>query len=458
MSTQNNERTLPLRVKLGVPLCNVGSTTQMLLQMYFLLFFYTNVLGISGTAAGIIVMVARIWDFINDPLMGVLVEKTRRPEKCLFLMRLALIPAGIFMVLCYTAPNLSYNMKLVWAAATFVCFGMAQTAYGIPKSTLEPKLTSSKTERSKLNIYSQVFSTILNALVPAVTFPLLGALSGLGESRAFTALAAIYALVYILCGFAGIAMCKGYEYDDEEDLQDKSKLKTSDLLSALLQNKVALVVLLMQTIKMLLSSVGTSVLSYFCIYNLGNANAMSIASSITPFSGLLPVLFLVPLYKKFGNAGTGILGCAVAVGAYLAMVVTHVSSANLYIVLYVIAYAGISLASAVIPLCLMDSIDYGEWKTGKKNISIIMSASGIGTKIGLAFGTSIAGFVVGAVNFDPNAATQPDNVLNAFFHLSVTSQLVVYASIVMLMVYLSRIERKLPQMREEIAWRRASAN
>ena len=58
MSTQNNERQLPLRVKIGYPLVNVGSTIQMLLQMYFLLLFYTNFLGISGTAAGLIVMIA----------------------------------------------------------------------------------------------------------------------------------------------------------------------------------------------------------------------------------------------------------------------------------------------------------------------------------------------------------------------------------------------------------------
>lgn len=69
MST-NNDRKLPMRVKLGYPLMNVAPTLQMLIQMYFLLMFYTNYLGISGTAAAIIVMIARIWDFINDPIMG----------------------------------------------------------------------------------------------------------------------------------------------------------------------------------------------------------------------------------------------------------------------------------------------------------------------------------------------------------------------------------------------------
>lgn len=67
MSTQTNDRKLPVRVLLGYPLLNIASTSQTLLQMYFLMMFFTNYLGISGTAAGLIIMIARVWDFINDP-------------------------------------------------------------------------------------------------------------------------------------------------------------------------------------------------------------------------------------------------------------------------------------------------------------------------------------------------------------------------------------------------------
>ena len=140
MSTLANDRKVPMRVKLGFPVLNIPSTIQMLIQMYFLLMFYTNILGISGTAAGLIVMLARIWDFINDPLMGIIVEKMKRSSKCLFIIRLATVPTGIFMVLCYSAPNLSYAMKIVWASVTFICFGMSQTAYSIAKEALQPKL------------------------------------------------------------------------------------------------------------------------------------------------------------------------------------------------------------------------------------------------------------------------------------------------------------------------------
>ena len=459
MPAKTNDRILPLRVKIGYPLSGVGSTLQMLIQMYFLLTFYVSFLGISGTAAGLIIMIARIWDFINDPIMGMIVEKVRKPEKCLFIMRCALVPIAIFMVLVFCAPNLSYNMKIVWALVTFVCFGMSQTAYSISSYTLQPRLTSNTVERSKLNVFSQVFSVILNALVPAVTMPLVSWLAGYGQTTAFAKVAAIYAVVYIITGLAGTFMCRGYDNDVEEDAagQKGKSLGFGEMMKALAENKAALSILLIQVIKMLFSSIAGSVMLYFCTYNLGNANAMSLASSIGTFGGLLPMLFLVPLYKKVGNSGTGLLGCIIAIGTYLVMLISGVPSVTFYVVCYVIGSIGTTLVSAVMTQNLMDSIDYGEWKTGHKNTGVIMSAFGIGTKIGLAFGSSIAGFVLGALHFDPNAATQPASVLSAFFHISITGQMFVFVAIFLLLLVIRRIEKRLPQMRQGVLERKEAA-
>lgn len=457
MST-NNDRILPMRVKLGYPMLNMAATLQMLIQMYFLLMFYTNFLGISGTAAALIVMIARIWDFINDPMMGIILEKSRRPKKSIFFMRCAIVPVAIFIILCYSAPNLSYNMKVVWAAVTFICLGMSQTVFSIAKDTLRPKLTSNGAERAKLNTYDSIFNTILNALVPAVTMPLVGWLSGFGAASAFTKIAAIYAVVYIIVGFAGTFLCQPYEPDDYDMVAGRAAPKAGEMLKALALNKSALCILAVQVVKMLFSSIGGSVMIYFCTYNLGDQNIMSVASSISTIVGLIPVLLLVPLYKKFGNAGTAILGSIIGLACYIVMFISGVPSGTFYIVCSVIGGLGVVMVTAVIPQCLMDCIDYGEWKTGHKNTGVIMSAYGIGTKIGLAFGTSVAGFVIGAVHFDAKAAVQPQNVLDAFFHLTITGQLVVYIVILVLMVFVYRIEKRLPEMRKEVEERNAKAN
>lgn len=70
MNTQDTNRKLPMRVKLGYSVASVAPTIQMLIQMYFLLYFYVSVVGLSGGVAGTIILIARVWDFINDPLMG----------------------------------------------------------------------------------------------------------------------------------------------------------------------------------------------------------------------------------------------------------------------------------------------------------------------------------------------------------------------------------------------------
>ncbi len=455
MST-TNDRKLPMRALIGYPVMNVPPTLQMLIQMYFLLMFYTNYLGISGTAAAIIVMIARIWDFINDPIMGIILEKSRRPKKCIFFVRCAIVPVAIFIVLCYSAPQFSYGMKVVWAAVTFICLGMSQTVYSISKDSLRPKLTSNNVERAKLNTYDSILNTIVNALVPAVTMPLVAWLSGFGEASAFTKIAALYAVVYILLGFLGTYLCKPYDQEDNENSQGGTQLKAGEMIKALLTNKPALCVIVVQVVKMLLSSIGGSVMIYFCTYNLGDPNAMSISSTISTFTGLIPVLLLVPLYKKFGNAGTAMLGSIIAGGGFLIMFITGCPTATNYIVWNCIGGIGVVAVASALPQVTMDCIDYNEWKTGHKNTSVIMSAYGIGTKIGLAFGTSIAGIVIGAVKFDPNAAVQPQNVLDAFFHLSITIQMLVYVAVFLLMLYVYRIEKKLPEMRAEVEARKAA--
>lgn len=457
MNTQDTNRKLPMRVKLGYSVASVAPTIQMLIQMYFLLYFYVNIVGLSGGVAGTIILIARVWDFINDPLMGSLVEKSNKPGgTCLWWMKRALIPIAIFMVLCYSAPNLSYTMKVVWAAATFICLGMSQTAYSIPMNALQPKLTTDRTEKVKLGTYGGVASSILNAIVPAVTMPLVAMLSTSNPATAFTKLAAIYACVYLLMGFLGILGCRGYEINDydKEKGENAPAPTVKEMFAALVQNKVSGVVFLIQVVKMLFSSLQGSMLLYFCTYNLGNANIMSVTTSVGVIFTIGATLLMVPLHKKLGNAGVGVLGAAIDTVTMLILVIIHVSNPKIYIAGVLIAVAGASLATNILSQCLMDSLDYGEWKTGRKNTAVVMSAYGIGTKIGLAFGGSIAAYVIGLIGFDPNAATQPENIVNIFFHMTITSEAVIYGIMLVLFLYLTKIEKKLPMMRAEIAARK----
>ena len=457
MSPDATNRRLPLRTLIGFPLANFGPTLQNCIQMYFLLYFFTNVLGISGTAAAIVILVARIWDFINDPVMGILVEKTKRPDKCLFWIRASTVPVAIFMVLTYTAPHFSTTGKVIWAVLTFIGLGMSQTAYSIPMNTLRPMLTTDKAERNRLNTFESAFGIAANLIVPAVTMPLVAWLQGFPVSAPFMVLAMIYAVVYLLTSFVGQRMLRGSEHDEIADTSSGAKIGAGQMLKALLTNKVALLVLLLQVVKMLVSSTAGACMVYYYQYNIQNLDAMSIMSTIGAVVGLLPVLFLVPLYKKFGNAGTALLGCCIALAAMVTRFLTHDSSLGIIYSMTAVESIGIQLVTALMVQCLMDSIDYGEWKTGNKPIAVLMSAYGIGTKVGLAFGATIAGLVTDALHFDPSAAVQSEGVLSSFFNINVGLPMLMYLCMGLVFVYLKKIEKRLPQMRAEVEARKQSA-
>lgn len=452
MSTNSLDRKLTYKELIGFPLANFGPTLQTCLQMYFLLYFFTNVLGISGTAAAIIIMVARIWDFINDPLIAVLVERTKKPEKCLFWMKAAIIPLVVFWVLTYTAPDLSYGGRVVWAAVMFIGLGMSQTAYSIPLNTLRPALTTDRVQRNRLNRTESTFSLVANILIPAVTMPLVAVLQGYNLSAPFMVLAAMYAVVYLLCSAVGIRMLKGHDYSAEfsQGNSGGAKISVGQMFKAMFTNKVAMLILLTQLVKFFISSTAGAAMVYYYTYNIQNLEAMSITSTIGGFVGLLPVLFLPTLYKKLGNAGTAMAGAVIGLASMAVRFVTRDGSLAILIAMTTVEAIGVNMVGAMLMQCLMDAIDYGEWKTGKKNVSVLMSCYGMGTKIGLAFGSSVAGLIIGALNFDASLAAQPQNVLDAFFHTNVTIFLVEYVVMILVFAYLWKIEKKLPQMRAEI--------
>lgn len=457
MSTLSTDRKLTFRELAGLPLANFGPTLQTCIQMYFLLYFFTNVLGISGTAAALIIMIARIWDFINDPLMAVLVEKTRRPEKCLFWMRVSLVPVLIFMVLTYTAPQFSMGGRIVWAALMFVGLGMSQTAYSIPLNTLRPMLTTDKEQRNRLNRVEMIVSIIGNLLIPTATMPLVALLQGYEVSAPFMILAAIYAVIYLICSTIGLHLLKGCEHDEiAQENAAGAKVTTRMMFATLLANKAALLILVTQVVKMFISSISGACMVYYYTCNIQNVEVMSLTTAIGGVIGILPVLFLVPLYKRFGNAGTAALGCVIGLAAMAVRFVTHDSAIWIILLMSAVESIGLEMASSMIVQCLMDALDYGEWRTGRKAVPIIMSAYGMGTKIGLAFGSSIAGLILGALHFDAEAVIQPQNVLNGFFHISVTLPMVMYLGMALTFAFLMRIERRLPEMRAEVEARNAA--
>ncbi len=164
---------LPIIEKVGYGLGDTASNILYQAWSFFLMIFYTDVFGIDAKVASFMFLITRVWDMINDPLMGMLADRTNtrwgkfRP----YLLWMA-VPYGILACAMFITPAWSQNMKIVYAYATYILATMAYTAINIPYSSLMAVMTPNPKERTTLSQFRFFFAFIGMLLVTTFTLPL----------------------------------------------------------------------------------------------------------------------------------------------------------------------------------------------------------------------------------------------------------------------------------------------
>ncbi|SMO43779.1 glycoside/pentoside/hexuronide:cation symporter, GPH family [Saccharicrinis carchari] len=145
---------LSVKEKLGYGLGDTASHFVWDMVGFWILIFYTDTFGISPAAAGTIMLIARIWDMVTDPLMGIISDRTNtRWGKFRPFILLTALPYAILAVLTFTTPDLSQTGKIIWAATTYFLLMTAYTAINLPYSSLMAVMTSDTNERASINTY-----------------------------------------------------------------------------------------------------------------------------------------------------------------------------------------------------------------------------------------------------------------------------------------------------------------
>lgn len=452
---------LPFKVKLCYAIGQFGNYTLLIFNSVFLLFFYTDIIQISSAAATVIIMIARAWDAINDPMMGIIVDKAHSSEgKCRAFLRWCSIPAGICVFLSYYVPDFLVSGKVYWVAVMYILQGMAQTVLSVPLNTLLARLSQDRVEIAKLGQYTSIGSVLANLLVPAVTLPLIKMFGGadLNMKKGMAIVAALYGIIYAISHLAVYFGTKGYE-QSEEDLAEvglisrQEKTSVGDILKALAQNKLCLMVSLAYLMYCVYSSLMGSSLVFYITYNLKNQDLMTPYSILSTVTGFAPIVFIVFLVKKFGTAGTSMATCVILV---IGESVRFISGdGSIWCVYFGWAMEGIGLAmfGTMVRQCMVDAVTYGEWKTGVSNQAILMSVLTFSQKLGQAFGGVCAAALLTAVGYIPNAAEQSEAVKNTFFAEQVTLPLIIFVINFFIFAIVRKYEKKIPQMKIEIAAR-----
>src|SRR5210317_1606765 len=164
---------LSFKEKIGYGLGDTASHFVWDMVGFWILIFYTDTFGISAAAAGTIMLIARVWDMVSDPLMGVIADRTNtrwgkfRP----YILWMA-IPYGVLAVLTFTTPNLGPTGKVIYAGITYLLLMTVFTAINLPYSSLGAVMTSDSYERAGLNSYRFIFAFVGQFIVTGTALTL----------------------------------------------------------------------------------------------------------------------------------------------------------------------------------------------------------------------------------------------------------------------------------------------
>lgn len=450
---------LPLKVKLLYATGDIAKSTIVVMTMMFSLYFYTDVIGINSGVAATIILIAKIWDIINDPMMGAIVDRTRSKEgKCRMWLKYMSVPGGIMLALAFMMPELSATGKIVWVAVTYTLQGMGSTALMIPMNTLMGRITSDPVERAALNQFKGIFALIPSLAVPALTMPLVQMLGKGDMQQGFLYVGILYGIFFIIFNLTVYIGTKGYEpleylaETSSETLNDTNKDQPSIgiVLKALLHNKPWLFCIGLYLTDMIASSIASTALPFYCQYNLNNVNIMSLMSTAMSLSGLLVYIILGLFIKRFGNAGTSAIGCVLTIIGFGLRFILHDANMGIILAGCIIAGFGTSLTASTVLLCIFDAKVYGLWKTGVDNEAILMSGYSVSYKTGQTLGGPIAGYLLMLVPYVPQAAAQEQSVMNLFFYETTLLPVFGFAIALIFALILRKYEKQVPQMRAEI--------
>ncbi|MBN1368989.1 MAG: MFS transporter [Dehalococcoidaceae bacterium] len=407
---KSNTSSLTIKQKLGYGLGSSASNFIWQMVSFYLLFFYTDVLGIPAAAAGTLLLLARVFDGLNDLVEGHIVDLTRsRWGRFRPYLLFGALPIALLLVLTFYTPDIGVNAKIAYAAVTYVLLGIAYSFMTIPHSALMASMTQDANERSSLASFlmASVYATIL--VVAATTMPLVNLFPT--RQIGFTATAAIFGILAIILYLVCFASTREIKPAPVRKNSIKAEFKL------LVHNKYLLIMLAALLFTQAANDMRTSSAIYFFKYNIGNKAFYPLFMAGMIICMVAGALVAPCLARKLASKrNLFIAGTLIVVLSSTAVIFVPYSNILLITAGLGVSSVGIGITYVMIRSMLADTVEYGEWKTGIRGEGIIFSTFGITNKLGYALGGSLSAFLLAGAGYIPDAV-QNKQVLDVILYM-----------------------------------------
>ena len=379
-----------------------GSFVNLFVDAYFLI-FCTSVLGISAGWMGTLFLVARLWDAINDPIMGSFPDRWmigKSGDKFKPWIKIFMIPLALSGVLCFLNVPLEGIALHAYVAFAYVLYGMSYTGTSMPFGAMASVVSDDPIQRSKLSRARSIGGTIVGivglSIVPVVCFD---KQSNILPGR-FTLIAVVFGVLSIISYFVLLNLT---QERIRQNVEKAEKFNYGKVLKATVHNRPLIGVMVATLGSMLFITGSNQVRSYIFKEYYARTDVMSIISLAT-----IPILVicfpLVPkLVAKFGKKATLMAAIVSSTIFSVIPVVMEIKNVYVYSALVVLGTIGQTVFTMLIWALVTDCLDYSEWKFNERSDGSMYSLYTFSRKIGstiastgVSFGLAAIGFVSGS--------------------------------------------------------------
>lgn len=365
---------------------------------FYLLYFYTDVVGLSPRDAGLIIFIATMWDGVTDPLMGWLASRTRsrwgqyRP----FLI-LGAAPLSVAFAFMFARPEWAVSHVFVYALITQLLFRTAFTVVYIPYTALIARLSTDADERASIASVKAFFVSLGTLTVSFFGLQLIEDLGQGDDAKGFFLTALLFAgLSAVTLMFCGVVTRETAVAGQERQRDTSSPLEA---VKATLKNPAFLLVFLGVVIFTGCYTTLNKTTVYFFQYDLGNRGDARWALSAISLAGLVSPFLWAKVTHKTSKRATWIMGCVLAASALLCLYVFMPRSLVVITALYFVTGCGIQAFLMTFYAMTADAIDYGEYLTGVRVEAMGFGFLSFANKTSLAIGGGLLGWMLTEVGY-----------------------------------------------------------
>ena len=373
----------------------------------FLMFYYTDALGLSGSVAGLIYMVASVFDGITDPIMGAIADRTRtRWGRYRPYILVGAIPLGLSFGFLYWSPAVDGLGLTAVVLAAHLLFRLAYTAVSVPYGSLTARMTSSSEERSSLAGFRMVFATLAGLTVAYLTQPMVALFGGGDQARGFFYAACVLGLV-ATCVFPLVFLATR---EPVEPPGEPIRLTLRQYWQATLKNRAFWVLMIAISLGAMSSTALSKSLLYYMKYIAQDEEAARYALSVKAALGVAIIPAWVFATRFIGKqiawlaaAGWGLVG---AVFLYFADVQTALAAGLFYLFMHVASLGVSTTYWSMVP----DTVEYGEWRSGSRPESFVFGLAMFFQKVALGLAAAFFGWALDLIGYVANQDQTPETL------------------------------------------------